>query len=297
MYFCHTINHYIDIENDVDEFIDQINKNCLVELENLNKLIKLMESKEWLYQKEFLERLLYSLDKINSSGYVPLVNFILNNNMKFSFNRFLFFLSPHQRLAMIMSELINRITEEELDCILRLAGEDYKNLGFWQVVIRNFDQSVYNPLEERKNKLELLLKEKIEEIIERNIDIYRDENYSYRNLVVLAEYCSTDDERLVRYVNNILNKNNIYRFLYDVIDISYNFNKDFDIDFSRIKYRFEAGNLERYTTLDNVQKLLDEKSPVNEAEFMLAEAFRNFIESDGELMEGLVRNKFYFNEL
>ncbi|MCT2161234.1 hypothetical protein [Granulicatella adiacens] len=198
---------------------------------------------------------------------------------------------------MIMSELINRITEEELDCILRLAGEDYKNLGFWQVVIRNFDQSVYNPLEERKNKLELLLKEKIEEIIERNIDIYRDENYSYRNLVVLAEYCSTDDERLVRYVNNILNKNNIYRFLYDVIDISYNFNKDFDIDFSRIKYRFEAGNLERYTTLDNVQKLLDEKSPVNEAEFMLAEAFRNFIESDGELMEGLVRNKFYFNEL
>ena len=165
------------------------------------------------------------------------------------------------------------------------------------MVIRNFDQSVYNPLEERKNKLELLLKEKIEEIIERNIDIYRDENYSYRNLVVLAEYCSTDDERLVRYVNNILNKNNIYRFLYDVIDISYNFNKDFDIDFSRIKYRFEAGNLERYTTLDNVQKLLDEKSPVNEAEFMLAEAFRNFIESDGELMEGLVRNKFYFNEL
>ena len=297
LYFCHTINHYIDIENDVDEFIDQINKNCLVELENLNKLIKLMESKEWLYQKEFLERLLYSLDKINSSGYVPLVNFILNNNMKFSFNRFLFFLSPHQRLAMIMSELINRITEEELDCILRLAEEDYKNLGFWQVVIRNFDQSVYNPLEERKNKLELLLKEKIEEIIERNIDIYRDENYSYRNLVVLAEYCSTDDERLVRYVNNILNKNNIYRFLYDVIDISYNFNKDFDIDFSRIKYRFEAGNLERYTTLDNVQKLLDEKSPVNEAEFMLAEAFRNFIESDGELMEGLVRNKFYFNEL
>ena len=115
--------------------------------------------------------------------------------------------------------------------------------------------------------------------------------------MVLTTYCAQNPKRLINFINNILNEKNVYRFLYDIITISFSFKKDFDIDYNKINYRFEPRAFERFTTIENIQKLLLMRPPVSEGEFFIAEVFKRYTESDGELMEKLVQDKLFFDEL
>lgn len=297
LYFGQTTNHYIEIETYVDNFIDEMNMSPVVDLEKSKALKKLFENKEWLYQKEFLEKMLYTIDKINSKMLVSLAKFIINNNSKLSFQRFSLFSSPWQRGAMIVAELFTRISEQEVEAILSLEQNNYKNLAFWQEVFWNYERSSKEIGNTGKIRLNYFLESLVEEVLKSNLDIYDNKNYFYHNVMVLTTYCAQNPERLINFINNILNEKNVYRFLYDIIGISFSFNKDFDIDYNKINYRFEPRAFERFTTIDNIQKLLLMRPPVSEGEVFIAEVFKRYTESDGKLMEKLVQDKLFFDEL
>ena len=226
-----------------------------------------------------------------------LAKIIINNNSKLSFQRFSLFSTPRQRGALIVAELFTRISDQEVEAILSLEQNNYKNLAFWQEVFWNYESSSKEIGNKRKIRLNYFLESLVEEVLNSNLDIYDNKNYFYHNVMVLTTYCAQNPKRLINFINNILNEKNVYRFLYDIIAISFSFKKDFDIDYNKINYRFEPRAFERFTTIDNIQKLLLMRPPVSEGEFFIAEVFKRYTESDGELMEKLVQDKLFFDEL
>ena len=297
LYFCHTNNHYIDLEDYVDNFVNEMNSSLTKDLEKVTVLEELLENRNWLYQKEFLEKLLYSIDDLDCNLYYSLSKFIVKNNSKLLFQRFSLLSTPRRMGAMIVAELFTRMSDKAVASILESEKNNYQNVGFWQEVFWSFDAPIKDSLNDKRDKIGVFLEKSAEDILNFNIDIYDNMNYFYRNRIVLDNYCFQDSERLIKFFDNILSEKNVYRFLYDIIEISCDFRDSFDIDCTRVKYRFDPRAFDRFTTIENVQKILLKRPPISEVELMLDEAFRNFIESDGERMEALVRDKLYFSDL
>lgn len=110
-----------------------------------------------------------------------------------------------------------------------------------------------------------------ETVLSEKIDLYSNENYSFRNMSGLTRYCINGHEILLKeYVMHIVDRNNIIRFLTDSIDYGVAF-------LGETTCNTYSVNLELWNkislSVDYVEKIITEYVPKNETEKIVVDIF------------------------
>ena len=158
---------------------------------------------------------------------------VLYNLNSFFYDRVLFFeLDSWKRVNIIIADLLLKISKEEFEKFKKLSCKNYKNLK----VISNIKYWVEN--NKKKNivynfEFKELYDELCANILTNKINLYLKKNYSRGNIWSLFHY---DNEETIKYVGEIVNENNIYDFISDIISVSVGNRKfGYHIDLENIK--------------------------------------------------------------
>ena len=292
LYFCHSSNDFIIVDETVIRFIEKVNSDETMEIEKTKLLRNILEGYNHIFQKEFLQRLQISIGDIDSHMVVSLIRILISNKQALvSFPAGLE-LRLEDRLGLIIADLINMISVEELDCILEEEKENLYNLKLWFQIFCNIDDEKIVE-ESKKKKVNLFLKTIVNNVISSSVDIYDEKNYSYKNIEVLNYFCKNNPERLRGFFSTILNQDNIYKFLLDVVSITLNFTEKNGLDTSHVNYYFEPGAFSKFIGKEKIKELLSKKHPATEIEALILEVFSRFEEAGNEKMKAIViENKY-----
>ncbi len=232
-YFELTPNLYSTLLKDVNEFIKHFNNEEKIEKNDLYYQIFIMSDKN--NQRFKLEILNKSLEKIDKSKISLLIDIIYNNMNNLSINsNGSTMLGESERCILILSEILNIIdislAKDKIERFINQNNKllDIDSLIYWlnpeKQYQRNLNQELYDFA---RNKFV----EKLNNIIDNKVDIVSDIKYGNYSILIFKKY-SVKIEKIKLYLSEILNKENIFRFLRNFIaewigkGYSYEFNEE-----------------------------------------------------------------------
>ncbi len=249
LYFSQCDNEFTNINKNIEEFIRIINSVDDMKVVE-EKFIDLMNLYSNWIQKYTFETLEYYLSEINKDKKIVLLK-IMYKHLKEYNNAMLFLgLSALQRIYIIMSEIIIEISQKEFEEFLKVIGNDYsktyciKELKYWMENNKNHLKEEYN---QKLDRLNIVGKKLVEYIINNNIDILDEKYYIEKNLWGIYHETKEREQERKKYIKNILNKENIFRFLNDMLGRSVG---------SGYGYSVRKGNIEEFSSLDQVDNIL-----------------------------------------
>lgn len=267
LYFTKTENEYLVIGNLVEGFVNKLNKVQISD-EILQIFNDLLESVPNYYHKELFERLQFFLDDIENNRVYDLIINLFKNIGKIDDSLAFFSLSARSRVEIIIWELLQKITEEQYEQFLESIKEDYDILNNISSILYWFkhDREGKN-IDGRSNKMEKLYKEMGARIIEYSINLYQDKYYSRGNIWGLAKLYKDDIPTIKNYIKGIVNEDNIFRLLYDIIGISTGTN---------IKYSISRDNLNYLTTIDDIDEILKNAEAKTDDQKFILDVYKNY---------------------
>ena len=217
LYFSQCNNEFTIINKIIEEFIKTINNEKDIEIINnaFGEVINLYTN--WV-QKFTFETLQLYLNEVKPK-YLLLK--IINKHLKEYDDTVIFFgLSALRRIHIIMAELITVISREEFDEFTKKIEEDYskmwtiKEIIYW---IENGKNGFKEENKYRKDRLNSMLTTMAENVISNNIDILNKDFYFNNNLIEILRITKERIEERKKYIKTILNQENIFRFLDELL--------------------------------------------------------------------------------
>lgn len=217
LYFSQCNNEFTIINKIIEEFIKTINNEKDIEIINnaFGEVINIY--KNWV-QKFTFETLQLHLNEVKPK-YLLLK--IINKHLKQYDDTVIFFgLSALRRIHIIMAELITEISREEFDEFTKKIEKDYskmwtiKEIIYW---IENGKNSFKEENKYRKDRLNSILTTMAENVISNNIDILNKNFYFNNNLIEILRITKERIEERKKYIKTILNQENIFRFLDELL--------------------------------------------------------------------------------
>jgi hypothetical protein len=223
LYFVKQDNEFIKLDSEIRKFVEWNNKyEC--SLENLDS-VKVLQNKlsEILYmyrgvgQKFILETLEIYCTEIEKNR-VAILMCLIETQQYIDSTSIFFGINAKDRLEIVCAEIIKKLSKDELEQFNEIIKINYKNIYF----IRGFmywlkkENNTYEPndTEEIYKELNDSYNILIENVFEKDINIYSEENYSRYNI-----YCLIDNEKVVNQMKNV-NEHTIFKFLSDMISNS-----------------------------------------------------------------------------
>lgn len=241
LYFTKDRNEFIEIDEKVRNFIHVVNNGNLNDIVNeYNNLLLLYTN---FVQKYTLETLEYYLDSIKNNKLALL--YIMYDSINHTDNSALFFqLNANERNLIIISDLINMITDEELLTFINKIEHDYKNLKniksirYW---LEPKNRTKKNSSQERYEIFNNMFEGLKNEIVSKKINLYDYKYYNRYNIIFFEE-----NEEYVKYIKRKINVDNILLFLADMISMSNGTNGfGYELDKNRMKKIISIKKAER----------------------------------------------------
>lgn len=249
-------------------------KKLLIKMEknNIKSIIEIFTSTNYEEKKEKLQNLLICLKSTSEPlDYKLLAEIIIKTirkcNFVDSFNKS----SDFDFESNILYECLQKMESSNFKQFFDEQLASYKFLFLLSELQRYFrnDKSSegmekYCYLLEKYNFL-------CESVLNKKVDLYSNENYSYRNMNGLIRYCMNGHEDLLReYVIHIVDENNIIRFLTDSINYGVAF-------LGETTFNTYSVNLELWKkislSVDFIERLIAEYVPKNEIEKKVIDIF------------------------
>lgn len=245
LYFTKDNNEFIIIDENIRNFISIVNNGNLDEIvDGYNNLLLLYTN---FVQKYTLETLEYYLDSIKNNKLSLL--YVIYNAINYTDNSSLFFqLNANERSIIIISDLINMITDEELSTFIDKIKHDYKNLKnissirYW---LDPKNRTKKNNSQERYDIFNNMFEKLKNEIVSKKINLY-DYNYYNRYNIIFFE----KDEQYIKYIKRKINLDNILLFLADMISVSNGTNG--------FGYELDKNRMQKIISIKKAEKLLNE---------------------------------------
>ena len=214
LYFTKSSNDFIRINRDVVELIHVFNNK------NESKILKRLETFRLKYTfdelKVFMEVLAMNSQKIEKSRYYIVANSLYKFIDKLPSITYFFELDARQRTLTIIANLLNNMLINDMISFCKMIENDYAKINdMYQILY--WMRNGKNKNDDNINKLNDTYKTCCKNIINNNIDLYSDENYSYNNIWGLYHY---DKDKVISYIKNIICDKNIFRLLNDLISRS-----------------------------------------------------------------------------
>lgn len=217
LYFSQSNNEFTTINKIVEEFVKAINneKNIEIIYDTFGEVINLYTN--WI-QKFTFETLQLYLNEIKPK-YLLLK--IINTHLKEYDDTAIFFgLSALRRICIIMAELITEISKEEFDEFTKNMENDYSKIWIIKEIM-NWIENGKNRFKEeskyRKDRFNSILTKMAENVFTNNIDILNKNCYFPNNLNAIFEIVKDDNKKRKEYIKNILDQENVFRFLNEIL--------------------------------------------------------------------------------
>lgn len=271
LYFTHTRNEFIQMNELVETFIKLLNDSESIEniLELLKSSFKNISDGS---EKIFIDTLYLYLDEIDkriclnfSIALLEWLEIIQDTSQYLDLN-------IRGKILLAISDLSLRVEETEFDIFTQKFKNNFNSIDFitsiytWMENNRKVDCDIRT---NRVDKLDKLRKNIAKYIYDNNIDIYK-EYYCKDNIWSLYHILKDLSIDIKPYISKILNCENIFRFLYDVTKEK--------VSSSEYKYSINKDLLLPLSNVEKVDKLLEERVHVNEDEKFLLELYKYFKE-------------------
>lgn len=249
-------------------------KKLLIKMEknNIKSLSEIFSSPNYEEKNEKLQNLLICLKSTSEPLNYKLlaeiiIKYIRKCNFVNSFNKS----SDFNFESNILYECLQKMELSNFKQFFDEQLESYKFLFLLSELQRYFrnDKSSdgmgkYSYLVEKYNLL-------CKSVLNEKIDLYSNENYSFRNMSGLTRYCINGHEILLKeYVMHFVDRNNIIRFLTDSIDYGVAF-------IGETTFNTYSVNLELWNkinlSVDYIEKIITEYVPKNETEKIVIDIF------------------------
>lgn len=215
LYFTKNSNDFIRINTDVASLIQVIGNS-----KSESKIFKELETLRLKYNydelKVFMEVLEMNVEKIEKSKYSIVINSLYRILDNLPSIPYFFEIDARQRMIIIIANILNNISVDDMIIFCNMFANDTNK-------INDINQILYwmrngqNSNDKNINKLEEAYKSRCQNIINNNIDLYSDDNYSYGNIWGLYHY---DKDKTVFYIKNIICDKYVFRLLNDIISRS-----------------------------------------------------------------------------
>ncbi|MCT6925905.1 P-loop NTPase fold protein [Metasolibacillus sp.] len=267
LYFTKTGNEYLEVGNRVGQFVKRINN--IQDSEAPAQILKdLLASMPDYYQKEFFERLQLYIDDLQNESIYELTIALFKSINDIDNTRGFFSLSARSRVEIIIWGLLQMINEEQYKEFLEKIKSDYDKVQNISSLLYWFkhDKEGKN-ITGRMEEMEKLYKEMCASIIEDSIDLYDDEYYNKGNIWGLVRCYEEDLSIIKNYIKDVINKDNIFRLLYDIIGVSQG---------SELRYSISNENLCYFTTKDDIDEILKDVENVTDDQEFILQVYNNY---------------------
>lgn len=279
LYFDYTSNEYVLIGEILEEFINEVNSGSNDIEANYIKLLR--ETLKSYQHKEFMERLQFYLNDFVDISISELVKSIYNNLCLIDSYQGFMSLSGRTRATIIIWNLLQKLSEEEYNMFINNIKRDYKNLIYLKEILYWFEHDNENiNINGRKEKFQSAYGQCVESLIRNEIDIYSESYYQVGNILSLATYYEENLDIVKQYIEKIINKNNIFRFLYDITSTS--------AGSQGVRYYILFENLRKFTNEEYISIILEEVAPSFYDESIVLEIYTNhLVESNYDSMRDI----------
>ena len=262
LYFTKDENEFIEIIQEIDEFIKWNNNSEYQNDEIEEKLEKILYLYNGINHKEILEIFEFYIKYIEKNKY-SILKYLINNQQYMKNDIQFLGINTKRRAEIICSKIIEILSKEEAIKISQKIESDYKNVYFISNILYflNSDKE-YNKKDNSEEVVNLInesYKILIENIFNNNINIYSNENYSRHNM-----WCIMRDER-IKKILEFIDKYTVFKFLSDFITESigtYGYGYGFDIkNFKEITtYKFIDGIINKIdlNKISEIEKMIYE---------------------------------------
>ena len=291
LYFTFSENVFLKAAIECESFIEKINKNINFE-EKKVCFQSMIENKDYTYQMDFLYSLQIRNGEIKKDNKNDLIKVILSSLQSLNDNEY-YGEMFRERVAIIVSELLPSISLQDFDKILENERNNYKLLSFWGSVCSRYGTDSVDNGENRKRKVERLVINITNDILNNNIDLYDERYYFYRNIFGILKFYN-NKEKIEKYIRKTINKDNVYKFIYDLLDVGVNPIGEFE---KPIYYRLEKEEVDSFASDEFLWGILKRSSPKNNSQRFILEIFQKHINSDQPLMEKMMSDNFFSKDL
>ena len=291
LYFTFSENVFLKAAIECESFIGKINKNINFE-EKKVCFQSMIENKDYTYQMDFLYSLQIRNGEIKKDNKNDLIKVILSSLQSLNDNEY-YGEMFRERVAIIVSELLPSISLQDFDKILENERNNYKLLSFWGSVCSRYGTGSVDNGENRKRKVERLVINITNDILNNNIDLYDERYYFYRNIFGILKF-DNNKEKIEKYIRKTINKDNVYKFIYDLLDVGVNPIGEFE---KPIYYRLEKEEVDYFASDEFLWGILKRSSPKNNSQRFILEIFQKHINSDQPLMEKMMSDHFFSKDL
>ena len=243
LYFNRLENEFIIIDQEINKFIKYLNNdqfdNEIAKVKFLN-MEKVYEGWIEMYTMETFQ--LY-IDKIESSKLFSLAKVIFDIWYEIDDSGLFMQLNARSRAEVILAEIISKFNDTEFNIFEKQIEGDYKNIFlisrilYWLSPDRIID---FRISQEKYDRLNTKLKENINEICTKKINIYDFKYYNRRNMCLLLE-----NENYCKYIKEKITIDNLILFLLDFMGMSIGKDKC---------YTFSKETIDKLYGWDNAKK-------------------------------------------
>ncbi|MBU5337530.1 P-loop NTPase fold protein [Intestinibacter bartlettii] len=265
IYFVYMSNIFFEMSKISEKFINYI--NISQSIEEVSRYLELeinsidVENKIILFQT-----MQFYINNLEDDKVKDLLYFLYNY---ITTNIFLDFRIQNVLNILIADILIN-ISQNEFDLFMGMVSKDYKNISilkdinYW--IINNTDIE-QDKRRSRSEILERTLGSIVNEIYYKKINIYSNNNYRKNNLRDINELLQINKRDIKVFIKNVLNSNNIIKFLYDFIYV----NNDGD----RYSYSINKDEIEIFMSIEKVDELIQQREYNSEDEKFILNIYKN----------------------
>lgn len=214
LYFTKNENDFIWINNEVHDIIHIINNKTKNVFET--KLRTILQKYNYDELKVLMEVFELHLNDIKEIKRLGVIKVLYKYTSSFS-DRILFFaVDSRTRTQIIISKLLNMSSKSTLEEFCNNISNDYKNLN----LIDEIKYWITNESNKKDDYIKIITdkyNEMCSDILEKNIDIYKNKHYAHSNIWSLYR---NNPDSTKEYLIKIVSKENIFRILRDIISVS-----------------------------------------------------------------------------
>lgn len=279
LYFTKQQNEFINIDSKIREFIKWNNqKEYSIDESTFEEFGKRIKEVLFLYkgfgQKYVIETLEIYVKDIIKNKFMMLIHLIdlqecIDDSMIFMG------LNARKRLEIVCDELIKQLPIEEINELKQLIEIDYKDMYFIRGILYWLKKENSYNTEETKEEIFDLINESysklINNVIEKDINIYEKNNYSRYNI-----YCLMNDGKYKSQVK-FINENTVFKFLADMITNSLGSSYGYAINLE------EFNKITSYEYIDEILNKIDE-SKMTRLELFIKKVYEKSKEEKKDIM-------------
>lgn len=219
IYFSQSENEFLEIDKDIDDFIECINyikdENLLYEF--IRQKIISINIKYGISEYLWIDKFLSHIRKNINHSECLIVKALYENILELNDDMKAFEVSSKDKVKYFIARYLKKCALEKFNKIVDLMKNDYKKLNIIYNIRYLFNNiSSYDELKILDINFKVLIINNVfdnlcKNILLRKINLYEDKYYSKNNVFILLD--NINDEF---YLKKIVNKNTIYRLLRDL---------------------------------------------------------------------------------